>query len=130
MSAPDKTAADDEAPKFTPKPGGADPLATWLKRELAHDRGLLASRYDASGRYILVGALDNFVHRWDLDDSSEEGKRDTFAGHESWVRAMDWFPGREQLVTGDYVGRLIVWPALEKQPKPKFSIAEAHSTLR
>ncbi len=99
------------APKFTVKTGGADPYATWLKRELKHDRALLTTRYDASGRYLFAGALDNFVHRWDLEDTSETGKRDTFGGHESWVRGMDWFPGRQQLATGDYVGHLIIWDA-------------------
>ena len=109
-------AETEEAPKYDVKPGAADPYATWLKRELKHDRGLLASRYDASGRYVFAGAFDNFVHRWDLSDESEEGKRDTFAGHESWVRAMAWFPpGQNLLVTGDYVGRLIVWPALDEK---------------
>ena len=46
--------ASEEAPKYTVKPDGADPYATWLTRELKHDRGLLASRYDASGRYVFV----------------------------------------------------------------------------
>ena len=124
MSAEEST--DDAPPKFMPTPGGADPLATWLQRELPHDRGLLAARYDASGRYLVAGALDRFVHRWDLADTSETGQRDTFSGHQSWVRAMDWCPGREQLVTGDYVGQLMLWPALEETPKATFSIADAH----
>ena len=124
MSAEDST--EDAQPKFTPKPGGADPCATWLNRELPHDRALLAARYDATGKTIVAGALDNFVHRWDLTDTSEEGKRDTFSGHESWVRAMDWFPDQQSLVTGDYVGRLIVWPAREEKPAAKFSLGEAH----
>ena len=119
-----------EAPRYKVAPGGADPYSTWLKRELKHDRGILASRYDAEGKYILAGGLDNFVHRWHLDDTSEEGKRDTFSGHESWVRAMDWAPGKEKLVTGDYVGRLILWAALEEKPEPIFSIAAHDGSIR
>ncbi|MFT5466729.1 MAG: WD40 repeat protein [Verrucomicrobiales bacterium] len=122
------------APKYGVKPDCADPYATWLKRELKHDRGQLASRYDPSGRYLFTGALDNFVHRWDLSDESEEGKREPLAGHESWVRGMDWFPAgssdQQLLATGDYVGRLIVWPALAEKPTPKLSFAAHDGSIR
>lgn len=123
---------ETEAPKYAAKPDGADPYATWLKRELQQDRGLLASRYAPGGDYVFTGAFDNFVHRWDLRDESEEGKRETLTGHESWVRAMAWFPKSDQqlLATGDYVGRLIVWPAMAEKPEPKWSIAAHDGSIR
>ena len=46
----------------------------------------------------------------------------TKAGYEPWLCS----PKTAQLLaTGDYVGRLIVWPAFEASPKPKLSF-EAH----
>lgn len=124
--------AKAEPQKFTVKPDAADPYGTWLKRELKHDRGLLASRYDPAGKFVFTGAFDNFVHRWDLSDGSEEGKRETLTGHESWVRAMSWFPKSDQqlLATGDYVGRLIVWPALAEIAEPKLSFPAHHGSIR
>ena len=122
-----------EPQKYDVKPGRADPYATWLKRELKHDCALLASRYDVSGRYLFTGAFDNFVHRWDLSDESEEGKREPLTGHESWVRAMAWFPNSDQqlLATGDYVGRLIVWDTTgDTAPKPLHSFIAHAGSIR
>ncbi|MFT5467587.1 MAG: WD40 repeat protein [Verrucomicrobiales bacterium] len=123
-----------EPPKYAVKPGAADPYATWLKRTLQQDRGLLASRYDPEGKFVFTGAFDYFVHRWDLSDESEEGKRLTLAGHESWVRALAWFPttdpAQQLLVSGDYVGRLIVWPALAEKPEPKLNFPAHEGSIR
>lgn len=118
---------ETEAPKYKVASGGADPYATWLKGELQHDRGLLASRYDAEGEYVFAGALDNFVHRWKVDDPESHA---AFGGHESWVRAMDWFPDGKLLATGDYVGRLIVWPALDDKPTPKLNFPAHEGMIR
>lgn len=146
-----KDAAETAPAKFTAQPNGADPLATRLVRELPHDRGILACRFAQQGRYLFAGARDNFVHRWDLDhqppadaEAEEEAKpagkaevlqsppqaRQALAGHESWVRAMSLFPGDERLVTGDYVGRLIVWPALDDEPRPQCSFPAHEGSIR
>ena len=63
--------SESTKPKFIPKPNGADPLATRLVRELKHDRGILACRYDPTGRFIFAGARDYLVHRWDLSMQPE-----------------------------------------------------------
>ncbi|QDU93491.1 WD40 repeat domain-containing protein [Lignipirellula cremea] len=129
-------------PTFTPRPGAADPFALRLVRELPHDRGALSCCYDPSGRYLFAGARDLFVHRWDLAaeplvpepqpkaktpplPQAPADSRLPLAGHESWVGAMQFLADGKHLATGDFVGRLIVWPALEEQPEPLFSV-EAH----
>ncbi len=145
----DNANQDDQEtkPKFVPKPSGADPFATRLVAELKHDRGILACRYDPTGKFLFAGARDYLVHRWDLSmepvlppppdpppkrkpknppiPSAPEGSHIELAGHESWVRAMSFFPDGQRLVTGDYVGRVIVWPATADEPKPQLSF-EAH----
>lgn len=149
MNDPKKETAQ---PKFVPKPGGADPFATRLIAELKHDRGILACRYDPTGRFLFAGARDYLVHRWDLlkkpvlppqPDPPPKRKpkfppipaapadsRIELVGHESWVRAMSLFPNGQQLVTGDYVGRVIVWHAMADKPKPKLSFAAHEGSVR
>ncbi len=80
MSEPaDKNEAKSEEPTYTPKPGGADPKATRLLQELKHDRGVLACRFDAEGRFVFAGAQDYLVHRWNLQLAAEEAAKATAA---------------------------------------------------
>jgi len=127
---PEKKTEETPGPKYVAKADGADPFATRLTRELKHDRGILACRYEPSSRFVFAGALDNFVHRWDLSDESETGKREPLEGHESWVRAMCLFPDGKQLATGDYVGRLIAWSDIGGKPSANFSIAAHEGSIR
>lgn len=141
MSEEEKTQA-----KYIPKPSGVDPLATRLVSELKHDRGILACNYDPTGRYLYAGARDYLLHRWDLsieaviDPPPDPKKKPRFppvpvapaesrielAGHKSWVSSIAFFADGQKLVTGDFVGGVIVWPAMDETPKPLFSI-EAHT---
>lgn len=135
-----------EEPKYTVKPSGVDPAATHLVRELKHDRGVLACRFDGEGRYVLAGAQDYLLHRWDLSQTPPEtaetkekqpeeaqqpepGKTQ-WAGHESWVRAMALFPDGKRLATGDYVGRVIIWPGLDEKPEPLASFVAHQGSVR
>ena len=142
----EKTDQDQETkPAFVPKPDGADPVATQLVAELKHGRGILTCCYDPTGRYLFAGARDHLVHRWDLSkepiikppvDLKKKSKvppipvapvesHIELTGHESWVGGMSFFPDGQRLVTGDFVGRVIVWPAMVERPKPQLSF-EAH----
>ncbi len=116
----------------TDEPGSTaiDPKGTHLVRELQHDRGKLACRYEPTGKYLFSAGLDYLVHRWHLADESKEGKRDELLGHESWIRAMDFSPNGKELVTGDYVGRVIVWPALSEKPEPRLSFQAHEGSVR
>jgi WD40 repeat protein len=147
---PDDSKEKVVAPKFIAKPDGADPFATRLVRELKHDRGIMACRYEPSAKYLFAGARDYLVHRWDLsaggviDPPADPKKKPRFppiphapadsrielAGHESWSKAMGMFPDGKRIVTGDYVGRVIVWPTLDESPKPFVSFAAHEGSVR
>ena len=146
-------------PVYVAKADGADPFATHLADEKMHHRGLLACRYGSEGRFVFAGAHDYFIHRWDLSvppapeepvdpkkpkpkkpmvkkgtppprEPIADPSRIDMAGHESWVRAMSVFPDGKRLVTGDYVGRVIVWPATVAAPTPALSIAAHEGSVR
>lgn len=105
--------------KGIPKP---DPLATRLVLTIAHDRPLMASRFDPEGDFLFAGAQDNNFHRWDLFTSSAAH----VAGHKSWVGTLALLTGpAKQLVTGGHEGKLVWWNAFEPTPAPVRSI-DAH----
>jgi WD40 repeat protein len=147
---PDAPKKEEPAPKFVPKPDGADPFATRLVCELKHDRGIMSCRYEPTARFLFAGARDYLVHRWDLsvapviEPPADPKKKPRFppipqapgnsrlalAGHESWAKAMEVFPDGKRIVTGDYVGRIIVWPTLDETPKPLLSFAGHDGSVR
>ena len=67
---------------MTPIP--VDPLQTRLEREFKYSSPLMGCRFDPSGRFLFVSAEDNSIQRYDLISR----QRTTFAGHQSWLRAM------------------------------------------
>ena len=148
MSDPKKEADKEEAPapKYVPKPNGADPFATRMVAELKHDRGILGCQYDPAGKFLFAAARDYFVHRWDLavppvlDEPSDPKKKPKvppvpaappeshmqLAGHESWVGGLAPFADGNRLATGDFVGGLSVWSDITSKPIQQFSF-QAHT---
>lgn len=98
-----------------------DPTKTHVALEFKHQRPLVACRFDPSGRFVFFGAEDNGVHRFELATKSVT----SLAAHDSWVRAIGFAPGGEQVYTGGYDGRLIWWPAAAEKPAPQ-RVVEAH----
>ena len=98
-----------------------DPTKTHVALEHKHTRPLIACRFDPLGRYVLFGAEDNLVHRFDIAAKSMI----SLAAHDSWVRAIGCSPSGEFLYTGGYDGRLVWWPAAEDKPQP-IRVVEAH----
>lgn len=98
------------------------PAQTRMTQELKHAAPLIGCRFDPSGRFVFAGGQDNAVQRWELSS----GKKTTLVGHESWIRALA-FSGKDQLLlSGDYHGRLLIWPAQADAPKPVRTI-DAHA---
>lgn len=106
--------ADSRQPK-------AEPEQTYQTAELKHDSPLVGCRFDPSGRYVVAGAQDNNLLRWEV----ETGKKTVLAGHKSWVRALAFAAKERWLLSGDYQGRILVWPLDEESPAPLRTI-EAH----
>lgn len=98
-----------------------DPAKTHMLKEYKHDSPLLGCRFDPSGRFVFAGAQDNNVVRWDLDN----GKKTLLTGHKSWVRAVAFAATEKVVFTGDYAGRILVWPTDAGTPKPIRTL-EAH----
>jgi WD40 repeat protein len=90
-----------------------------MVQELRHATPLLGCRFDPSGRFVFAGSQDNTVQRWDLATD----RRVAFTGHRSWIRALA-FQG-EQLFSGDYTGKIMIWPTHDETPSPVQGI-DAH----
>jgi WD40 repeat protein len=98
-----------------------DPTKTHLLKEYKHDSPLVGCRFDPSGQFVFAGCQDNNVIRWHLDS----GKKTLLAGHKSWVRPLAFAAKEKLLFSGDWAGRVLVWPADADEPKPTRTI-EAH----
>ena len=98
-----------------------DPTQVRMVQELKHTSALVGARFDPTGRFVFAGAQDNTIQRWDL----ASGKKTALVGHKSWVRALAFAPKEKLLFSGDYAGRVLVWPADADDPKPLRTI-EAH----
>jgi WD40 repeat protein len=103
-------------------PPAADPAKTRLVSQWKHTSPLVSCRFDPLGRYVVAGAQDRSLQRWDLASGQAVG----LAGHESWVRAIGFLPGGETLITGGFDGRLCWWPLAAPQPAPLRTVA-AHA---
>jgi WD40 repeat protein len=99
----------------------ADPTKTHLSLALKYTSPFISCRFDPQGKFVFAGAQDNTVQRWRLEDQ----KPTSLAGHDSWVRAIGFTPDGKTLLTGDYQGRLIWWPAEADEPAPLRTV-EAH----
>jgi WD40 repeat protein len=98
-----------------------EPTQTRLVQELKHNSPLISCRFDVEGKYLFVGAQDNTIQRWLLDG----GKSTPLVGHKSWIRALLSVPKQNLLISGDYHGRLLWWPADAEKPEPTRTV-EAH----
>ncbi|MFO0929188.1 MAG: hypothetical protein U0736_19555 [Gemmataceae bacterium] len=98
-----------------------DPTKAVLSATLKHTAPLLGCRFDPTGDHVFAGGQDNAVVRWKVAG----GKPTVFAGHKSWVRGLA-FAAKERLVlSADYAGRVIAWPADAAAPAPRWQV-DAH----
>src|SRR5260370_10010028 len=107
--------------KPPPAPPAIDPAQTRLVLELKHTSPLLGCRFSPCGRFVLAGAQDNSVQRWQLDG----GKKSPLVGHKSWVRGLAFAAKEQLLFSAGYDGKLLTWPLDAETPAP-VPTAEAH----
>ena len=86
-------------------PSPIDPTKTHQVAEFKHETPLTTCRIDPTGRFVVAGAEDLHVYRWDL----ESGEKTVLAGHESWVRSMDFSQDGKWLYTAGWDGQLRWW---------------------
>lgn len=107
----------------SPKP---DPTQVHQSQELKHTSPLLGCRIDPAGQFVIAGAQDNTLQRWELSS----GTRVELPGHKSWVRALAFAPKEKVLVSGDYNGRLLWWPFDAEKPEPTHDVAAHDGWVR
>jgi WD40 repeat protein len=100
-------------------PGPLNPTRTRMIQELRHVSPLLGCRFDPAGKFVFAGCQDNTVQRWEL----ATGQRAGLTGHRSWIRALAFQEGR--LFSGDYNGKILIWPVDAEAPAPLQTI-DAH----
>ncbi|MFM8217471.1 MAG: WD40 repeat domain-containing protein, partial [Planctomycetaceae bacterium] len=103
-----------------------NPEATRLTQTATHDRPLLAVRFDPQANWLLAGAQDNALHRWDLGMAPLQHQ----PGHGSWVGALQVNGPRKEAVAGSHEGKLIWWADLDTTPRVVREVAAHRGYLR
>ena len=103
-----------------------NPEATRLAQTATHDRPLLAVRFDPQANWLLAGAQDNALHRWDLGVAPLQHQ----PGHGSWVGALQVNGPRKEAVAGSHEGKLIWWADLDTTPRVVREVAAHKGYLR
>ncbi|MCO6455259.1 MAG: WD40 repeat domain-containing protein [Pirellulaceae bacterium] len=103
-------------------PAGFDPKQARIASQWAHDRPLIACRFDPAGRYVFCGSEDAVVERFQLADGA---KTILSGGHDTWVRALAFSKDGAQVVSGGCDGKLTWWETAAEAPAPIRSI-DAH----
>jgi len=98
-----------------------DPQSARLLSDWAYTARLLCCRVDPAGRYVVAGATDGTVQRWEIST----GERASLAGHENWVRSVAFAPDGGVLYSGAYDGRLLSWDLVSGALQPVRSV-QAH----
>lgn len=100
----------------------AKPEACHVAKEYKYARPLLSCALDPKGRYVVAGAEDDSVQRFDL----ASGTATPMVAHESWVYGLAFTPDGGTLLTGGCDGTLKWWPIATEAPAPSRSVA-AHA---
>jgi WD40 repeat protein len=103
-----------------------NPQAASVISDWAHESKLLCCRVDPTGKYVVSGAIDYTIQRWDI----ATGKKTLLAGHDNWVRALGFSPDGAKLYSGAYDGRLIVWDIFADNPRPQQTVQAHQGWLR
>ncbi len=103
----------EPVPPADDQPAALDVTGSHKVAEYKHTKPLTCCRIDPTGRYVFAGAEDLNVYRWNL----ETGRMMILAGHNSWVRSMDFSPDGQTLYTAGWDGELHWW--LTDDPVPR-----------
>ena len=91
------------------------------------DRPLNVCRFDPQGRYVVVGAEDSTLARFQLSD----GAKTLFTGgHQTWVFSLAFSKDGNTFVSGGGEGKLTWWETAAAAPAPLRSIAAHKGWIR
>jgi WD40 repeat protein len=99
-----------------------DVTKAWEQQTLEHDRIVICCACSPCGKYVVAGAQDENLLRWNL----ETGEKTVVPGHESWVQAVAFHSDQKQLLSGDMNGVLKAWDYTAETPKLLWSVPDAH----
>ena len=77
------------------------------------DTGRNDSRFPLTGNRVYVGSSGGLLTQIDTATGRETRR---FVGHSGHVRAIAIAPDEKQIVSGDTLGRIIVWDVADEQP--------------
>ena len=99
-----------------------DITKAWEIQNLEHDRILNCCEFSPCGKYVVAGAQDEKLLRWNL----ESGQKDVLPGHQSWVQSVVFHPDKKLLLSADLHGVIKAWDYTAEKPKPLWSVEAAH----
>lgn len=99
-----------------------DPKQAHLQSQWSHDRPFNVCRFDSLGRYVMAGAEDSTVIRYQLTDGA---KLPFPGGHTSWIFSLASAKDGSQIVSGGGEGRLTWWETASQSPAPLRTV-DAH----
>ena len=103
-----------------------DPTKARMVSQWRHPSPLLGCRVDPTGKYVVAGAQDNDLVRFEV----ATGKKAVLTGHRSWVRALAFSAKEGLLFSGDWAGRLNAWLVEGDNPTLRWSLSAHRGWLR
>lgn len=97
-----------------------DVTKTHIAYDLTHDSPFMSCRFDPSGKYIVAGAQDYSVWRFDVATAAK-----VELPAESWVRGIAFSPDGKTVVTAGYDGKLVWW-SMDADSPQKLRSLDAH----
>lgn len=82
-------------------------------------------RYSPCGRFLVGGAFDASVRRWEVTDNGLTAIA-PLTGHHGWVQALAFHADGRRLFTADSWGEVRWWSFAERQAEPLRTMPAAH----
>jgi len=92
---------------------------------LTVDQQLCAIRFSPDGKLLAAGSFEGVIRRWDFSNDKFT-ELAAIKGHNGWVQRVAFHGDGKRLFAADTWGQLTAWPITEAEPKPLWSVKDAH----
>ena len=89
------------------------------------DQQLCVVRLSPDGNLLAAGSFEGSIRRWDFS-TDQFTEMAVIKGHNGWVQRIVFHGDGKRLFAADSWGQLTAWPITEPEPKPLWSIKDAH----
>jgi len=86
---------------------------------------MMLARFSSDGQLLLTAGFDGQVHRWRLGEG-EPAALKAVAGHGGWVTGLVCHPKQSVAYSADSWGKLQAWDSSAEEPKPAWTVQQAH----